>query len=192
MRSCSGCTECCTLLPIEPFNKPANKKCKHDTGHSCRIYDSKPNCCHVFTCAWLQGALPKAHRPDKTGVVVWATTFIGTKGELTPVVRATVRPGEPRVHRQTMRYLRDVLSHIIPVQIEQGSDNRLWQDGKELIQWHEDDFLQSEMVDGKFADVRVVPHDEIIATDADARAWERTQDAARLVPEPGDKIKGNP
>lgn len=186
MRTCNGCTECCTLLPIEPFDKPANQKCKHDTGHSCRIYDTKPNCCHVFTCAWLQGGIPKAHRPDKTGVVVWATILIGTGGERTPVVRATVRPGLRRIHRQTMRYLRDVISYRIPVQIEQGDAQELWQEGQKIIEWDANDFIRMDVINGRFENCRVVPHDEIIATEADARRWERTQAEAKLVPEPGD------
>ena len=66
---CDGCTACCTLLPIEAINKPINTACQHcDLG--CTIYESRPQTCVDFECAYLQGKnLPLSLRPDKCGII---------------------------------------------------------------------------------------------------------------------------
>lgn len=185
MRKCGGCTECCTAIEVEPLGKGQNEKCKKDTGHSCRIYATRPECCRAFTCAWLQGAIPKAHRPDKTGVVIWATLMLGTGGEQMVVARADVRPAMLRVHRQTMRYLRE-LSEQLPVQIIRGDDCYLWQDGKRLCEWKKNDFISLDIADGKLVNPRVIPEKEILATDADRKRWDDVQEAGKQIMEGAD------
>ena len=66
---CGECTACCTSLPIAALNKPINTHCTHcDKG--CTIYDSKPQTCSDFECAYIQGTnIPLALRPDNCGVI---------------------------------------------------------------------------------------------------------------------------
>lgn len=69
MSECGECMACCTMLPIDAINKPANKQCWHcDNG--CAIYDSKPQTCNDYECAYYQGKnLPLSLRPDKCGII---------------------------------------------------------------------------------------------------------------------------
>ena len=188
-RDCGGCTECCTLLPIEPFDKPGYQKCQHECAAGCAIYDTKPECCNQFTCAWREAdGMAKSWRPDKTGIVVWFTFLIGTNGERTPVLRAT-RRDDSRMHRQTRQYLM-AMSYQVPIQIEVGEMNSLWQDGEELIQWHNDDFVQMDLDNGKFVDPRVVPASEVLATDAQRERWQQITEQSKTVLEPGEQAGG--
>ena len=67
---CGECTACCTLLPIEPIDKPVNTLCEYCNGYGCRIYDTKPQTCTEFECAYLQAdGVPEALRPDKCGII---------------------------------------------------------------------------------------------------------------------------
>lgn len=58
-----------------------NTPCPHDCGGGCSIYDSKPQTCNEFECAYLQGRnVPEALRPDKCGIVFFKKTnrvFVG-------------------------------------------------------------------------------------------------------------------
>lgn len=80
MNECGECTACCTLLPIEWLDKPADTTCVHcDAG--CLIHDTKHYECSSFECSWLQSNVDSPElRPDKCGVVfekVDDTTFYG-------------------------------------------------------------------------------------------------------------------
>ena len=66
---CGECTLCCSLLPIEWLDKPANTPCIHcDAG--CLIHDTKHYECSSFECSWLQSGVDNPElRPDKCGVI---------------------------------------------------------------------------------------------------------------------------
>lgn len=71
------------------------KPCPYSTGHSCSIYENRPEYpCRKFVCGWLEkdSPLPEEYRPDKIGVIFvimeWRGTPIYT---LTPAGRD---PGE--------------------------------------------------------------------------------------------------
>lgn len=71
MRACGECTVCCTDTRVPELNKPERVRCQHCAiGKGCRIYASRPASCFAFQCAWSQGKLPEAMRPDKCGVMV--------------------------------------------------------------------------------------------------------------------------
>jgi hypothetical protein len=69
-RECGNCNLCCKLLGISEIKKPPGQWCGHvKCGKGCAIYDNRPQSCRDFDCLWLQGAWPKALKPNKTKVV---------------------------------------------------------------------------------------------------------------------------
>ena len=69
LRSCGDCSACCTVLAINALGKPADTECKHDC-NGCVIYESRPDGCRSYRCAWLEGELSDGDRPDEVGLVV--------------------------------------------------------------------------------------------------------------------------
>ena len=71
MQSCGNCTVCCKHLDIPDTDSKEGdlcKYCKEDVG--CLIYESRPEACSTFNCAWKQ--MVYAHidlRPDNCGVL---------------------------------------------------------------------------------------------------------------------------
>lgn len=68
-RSCGNCTVCCTLCYVPEFDKGEGKKCEY-CGKGCTIYESRPESCRKYECAWKKGELPDNMRPDKCGVMI--------------------------------------------------------------------------------------------------------------------------
>ena len=77
---CGECTLCCTLFPIKEINKPINTECVYcDKG--CMIWDTKPEECTKFNCAYLQSSAGINLRPDRCGIIfekVSERLFFGT------------------------------------------------------------------------------------------------------------------
>lgn len=69
-RVCGGCTACCTTLAVDAIDKKAGERCKHLNDKGCGIYQTRPEECRQFECAWIAGGGRKAHRPDYSGIVV--------------------------------------------------------------------------------------------------------------------------
>lgn len=72
MRECSDCQLCCKLVPVKSLGKAANERCKHQS-HSkgCKIYDRRPNCCRLWSCAWLtKNDTADLRRPDRAHYVI--------------------------------------------------------------------------------------------------------------------------
>lgn len=77
MNTCEGCTACCRLLGIVELNKPEGQFCPHCPAGAagCAIYETRPQSCRTFECAWLMfkkmgKPLPERLRPDRSRVVV--------------------------------------------------------------------------------------------------------------------------
>mgnify|MGYP000226898381 FL=1 len=97
-RECGTCTACCdgwVRMNIHGHDVFPGKPCPYSTGHSCSIYENRPEYpCRKFVCGWLEkdSPLPEEYRPDKIGVIFvimeWRGTPIYT---LTPAGRD---PGE--------------------------------------------------------------------------------------------------
>jgi len=62
-RICGTCSLCCKLLPIAALGKPADRWCKHSHpgAGGCAIYESRPDTCRSFHCAWLADAAIEDH-----------------------------------------------------------------------------------------------------------------------------------
>jgi hypothetical protein len=79
-RSCFGCTECCTALAVEgvpdaalaPQRKGAGERCPYQSPVGCIIYDSRPEACRAYRCAWLADDLQLSNsmRPDRSRIVI--------------------------------------------------------------------------------------------------------------------------
>lgn len=184
-RSCGPCRECCIVLDVTPIGKPANTPCRHLCARGCGIYEDRPNACREFTCGWLEGALPKSLRPDRTHVVCWSTMLIAPGGHQMTVLQANVRANFRRC-RRTMRYVYR-WSAVVPVVVVQGPTNELISRGRSVVRWHERDFIKLDEVDGRLVG-RVVPRAEVIRNDRDEARWELAQRMTKTVLEPGELI----
>jgi hypothetical protein len=71
-RSCGGCTMCCKVLGITELQKPVGKWCPHcDIGKGCKIYETRPEECRTFHCAWLvDDRLADVWKPDRSKIVI--------------------------------------------------------------------------------------------------------------------------
>lgn len=71
-RRCGDCQLCCRLLPIPTIDKPANKRCEHQShARGCKIYSRRPFACSVFSCRWLtEEDTRELSRPDRAGYVI--------------------------------------------------------------------------------------------------------------------------
>lgn len=67
---CGECTACCLMFPIPPIEKPSNTRCQYCTGSGCSIWDTKPQMCTDYQCAYYQAKIaPLELRPDKCGII---------------------------------------------------------------------------------------------------------------------------
>lgn len=68
---CDGCTVCCDVLRIDAIGKKSHTRCQYCNSGGCTIYDSRPDVCKNFTCAYLTGSWGLKLRPDKCGVMIY-------------------------------------------------------------------------------------------------------------------------
>ena len=73
MRTCNGCSLCCTLLAVNELTKPAGVACQHSDG-GCSIYPDRPTTCRQFKCLWLdrEDALGEHWKPAHSHIVAFA------------------------------------------------------------------------------------------------------------------------
>ena len=68
---CGDCWMCCRVPKIKELDKPAGKKCNNYVeGERCTIYETRPEECRLFECAYFQ--MKKVHeefKPDKCGIM---------------------------------------------------------------------------------------------------------------------------
>lgn len=73
-RKCGDCQLCCKLVPVKSLGKAAGERCKHQSrSKGCKIYDRRPNCCRLWSCAWQAESDADAmdlRRPDRTHYVI--------------------------------------------------------------------------------------------------------------------------
>jgi hypothetical protein len=71
-RSCGSCTLCCKVMAIEELNKPVGQWCRHCApGTGCKIYESRPNECRNFNCAYLLSRhLGEEWKPERSRMVL--------------------------------------------------------------------------------------------------------------------------
>ena len=73
MSGCDGCTACCHSLCLDESDGVDYKfggSCENVCESGCGIYDSRPEACLYFECAYLQYGLPRLHLPETRGFFV--------------------------------------------------------------------------------------------------------------------------
>lgn len=76
-RECGDCHACCEgFLNSDAYgNKFGNgSSCKFLCSKVCTIYETRPQVCRNYQCAWSQGILPKWLKPNKVGVLISVET----------------------------------------------------------------------------------------------------------------------
>ena len=93
-RTCGRCHACCVHIKVDGLNKPAGVRCPHlkNGPGCCSIYDSRPQECGVFTCAWIDGYFPRGMRPDKSGILL-EVSWIEEPRKFTILAGQETRPG---------------------------------------------------------------------------------------------------
>jgi hypothetical protein len=96
-RTCGSCSLCCKLMRIGELEKPNGRWCSHcKPGKGCLIYDSRPEECQTFNCAWLRSSdLGEVWYPLNSKMVVDA------KG---PWITVHVEPAYPTRWREEPYY----------------------------------------------------------------------------------------
>jgi hypothetical protein len=71
-RQCGECTVCCSgqLVGHAYGNKFGPNPCVFLVEQKCAIYETRPQTCRNYQCAWLQGLLPEWMKPSKCNVLV--------------------------------------------------------------------------------------------------------------------------
>ncbi len=68
--ACGGCTACCKTHAVTSISKEMGAWCVHSRAcKGCAIYNTRPDECRSFECAWLHEKWPLRYRPDKTKIV---------------------------------------------------------------------------------------------------------------------------
>jgi hypothetical protein len=67
---CGPCTLCCDAIGVPDLGKPFYARCSHLQEH-CGIYETRPQACRAYRCAWHLGILGERvdRRPDHVGVL---------------------------------------------------------------------------------------------------------------------------
>lgn len=156
-RRCGDCRECCFVLGVEPVQKPPQQHCQHECARGCAIYEKRPNSCAEFTCLWLAGMLPKSAKPSKTHMVVYGTALGSTmRHTRLEVVQCDIR-GDAPMHPATWQWLVDA-SHKVPVVVCRNADtSTLYQYGKKLITWTDDEHVRFDLYGKRLANLRAEP-----------------------------------
>jgi hypothetical protein len=96
-KACGSCSLCCKLMRIGELDKPNGKWCSHcQPGKGCLIYESRPEECQTFNCAWLTASeLGDIWYPLNSKMVV------GVKG---PWITVQVEPAHPTRWRDEPYY----------------------------------------------------------------------------------------
>jgi hypothetical protein len=73
-RQCGACSLCCVLIRIEAprLHKRAGDPCPLLTSTPdgcCSIYQLRPRCCRLFSCAWSDEVIDEQFAPIETGIV---------------------------------------------------------------------------------------------------------------------------
>jgi len=124
-RHCGGCTLCCKLMPVEEIDKPAGKRCRHQSHKGCKVYDRlelvSPSC-RMWSCRWLMDAgTRELRRPDRSHYVIdCMPDYIGArqdgsdKAESFMVMQVWCDPDYPDAHRDPA--LRRYIAHVAETQ----------------------------------------------------------------------------
>lgn len=133
-RKCGPCRQCCITLEVPSLGLAQDEPCPELCSRGCGIYKKRPPVCRDFECAWLNGLLGPADRPDRTKHIIWPTQMGGSDGARMTVLQCSIAEGAKR-HKKTISWLMDK-SYVAPITIVQGDRNELYHYGRHVITWH--------------------------------------------------------
>src|SRR5215475_5577523 len=98
-KPCGDCIACCVVPVIDTpeLKKPEGEVCPNCTGHGCAIYDTRPEVCRTFNCAWKRiASMPLETRPDKLGVMISLERHLPPRNVFEHLHFVAVAAGDPR------------------------------------------------------------------------------------------------
>jgi hypothetical protein len=98
-RPCGDCIACCVvpLIDTPELKKPEGEVCPNCSGKGCAIYDSRPEVCRTFNCAWKRiPSMPPETRPDKLGVMFTLERHLPPRNVFEHLYFVGVATGDPR------------------------------------------------------------------------------------------------
>ena len=89
-RECGECNACCVWLKGDAYGHEfgGGKPC-HFLKNNCSIYETRPEVCKKYQCAWLQGLFPEILRPDKSKVLISVENW--SKGQFIRAVEMGIK-----------------------------------------------------------------------------------------------------
>ena len=183
-RHCGPCQLCCEVVAVEPLDKPEHQRCRFQGARGCSIYEERPDCCRVFTCGWLAGAIPRELRPDRCGAVFWSNQIVGMVGNF-PIIECSMKRGvkpSPKVMGAVLK-----ISEVVPCSLGQGSTQTLYQRRKEVLRWRPDIEFFTFDIDGEglMVNARTRSKAEVLAEPGASELWAQAQERSKTVPETG-------
>ena len=123
-RPCGDCVACCvlTLIDAPELKKPEGQVCPNCTKPGCGIYDTRPEVCRTFNCAWKRiPSMPLQTRPDHLGVMFTLERHLPPRNVFEHLYYVGVA-ADPRALEQPA--VRDVLAMlsegVLPVFVSSG------------------------------------------------------------------------
>ena len=98
-RACGECIACCvvTVIDTPELKKPEGQVCPNCSGEGCAIYDSRPDVCRTFNCAWKRiASMPPETRPDRLGVMFTLERHLPPRNVFEHLYFVGVATGDPR------------------------------------------------------------------------------------------------
>ncbi len=89
-RECGECNACCIWLKGDAYGHEFGKgKPCNFLKNNCSIYETRPEVCKKYQCAWLQGLFPESLRPDKSKVLISVENW--SKGQFIRAVEMGIK-----------------------------------------------------------------------------------------------------
>lgn len=167
-RSCGDCQECCVVMSVDALRKPIDVACEHQCATGCGIYTTRPNACRSFTCAWLEGVVPKNLKPNRTHMVIWPSAMQGARdGGAFNVLQCNVRAGK-EVDRQTFVWLK-MVSTTMPVLVVKATRTHLIHYKTTIGSWDNNNFVKLRWHGDRIVGLKEVERASVLA-DEETRA----------------------
>jgi hypothetical protein len=129
-RPCGDCIACCVLPLIDTpeLKKAEGQVCPNCSGKGCAIYDSRPEVCRTFNCAWKRiRSMPPETRPDRLGVMFTLERHLPPRNVFEHLYFVGVATGDARALESPMAQdvVRMLSEGVLPVFVSAGGTKTL-------------------------------------------------------------------
>ena len=80
-------------MGVEALSKPMWQPCEHLCESGCARYESRPDECRTYHCAWMHGHGAPDERPDLIGMLLWFPSPGSAPGWDSAILCAELEPG---------------------------------------------------------------------------------------------------